>query len=163
MINVTYSITFDYIKFYTEFEIANASQALLEEIAKKTSIDGCIKINGSDDTQVVSIVDELIPWIQNLCLRAIPDLSCDVPVSVNYFSRSGTLEIKPIGEQLKITGNLTGTATFPKVELLKALFFCGQRFIKTMREIKGNDAGYIANIEYVMRFVGPAKVSIENL
>ena len=155
MIHVTYCITFDYNRFYSEQELKEGTPELLNELSHAPAIEGAIVIQTPENT--VEIRDELLPWIQNVCFLAIPDLSEGEPVHIDYFSRSGYIDLTPSGGMVKITGNLIREITCPQQELLQQLFECGKRFIAYMKTVKKNDADFMANLNYIATLEAPAR------
>ena len=159
--NVNFTITFNYQQFYTENEIYIPNSELRARIAKADTIEGAIMI-ADKDQPTIEIVDELLPWIQNLCFQAVTQLVNGEEVRVQYFSRSGFLDLKPVGDVVEISGNKTASGVYLKSELLPALLACGERFDAVMREIKGNDVDdIIGNLDYMRRFAEIARESIK--
>lgn len=159
---VSYSITFDYARFYTESELGNAAPDLAGRLASASSVEGALEL-AAPGAGTTRVVDELVPWIQNLCFAAIPDLARGKSTSVHYFSRSGVLELSPAGERIDVKGSLVEGASYPAQELLQALYDCGMRFVKYMESAKRNDAAYIANLNYLKQFAEPARLALQEM
>jgi len=154
--NIIFTITFDYKRFYTESELSVPGSQLRTRVAAARAIEGAILLI-TENQPTIEIVDELLPWIQNLCFRAISQLIIDGEVRIQYFSRSGFIDLKLAGDVIEVKGNKTASAVFPKGEFLPALLACGERFDSLMREIKGNDPDVIGNLDYMKHFAEMAR------
>ena len=159
MITVNYSITFDYIHFYTERDLMEAAPELLKKISVAPVIEGAITIRDHRNC-TIEVIDELAPWIQNLCFRSVPNLSNEERVCINFFSRSGYLELTPFGDKVELKGSLTDDASYTTSELLHGLVECGKRFIECIGRIKKDDENYMANLNYIAKFEEPARLSL---
>ncbi|MGV3591675.1 MAG: hypothetical protein ACO1PZ_08280 [Gammaproteobacteria bacterium] len=160
MTSVNYSITFDYNRFYAESELKEAAPDLASRLAGASSVEGALEL-AAPGAATTRIVDELVPWIQNLCFAAIPDLVHGKSASVHYFSRSGVLELSPAGDRIDVKGSLVEGASYPARELLQALYDCGVRFVKHMESAKRDDAAYIANLNYLKQFAESARIALQ--
>lgn len=149
--DVQFTITFDYQRFYAESEFSGSDSMPRNSLSKAPTVEGAIVLT-SENQPTIQIVDELLPWIQNLCFRAVATLANGEPCRVPYYSRSGYLELKPVDNVVEVSGNKTESAVYPKRELLQELFACGKRFDSMMREIKGSDKTVIRNLDYMKRF-----------
>jgi len=158
--NVNFTITFDYQRFYTETELAGPGSELRARIAAARAVEGAIVLV-AENQPTIEIVDELLPWVQNLFFRAVTQLANGEDVRVLYFSRSGFLDLQPVGDAVEVSGNKTASGVYPKSELLPALFACGERFDTVMREIKGDDVDFIGNLNYMRSFAEIAREAME--
>lgn len=158
-VSVTFSVTFDYQRYYDEAELAAAAPELLARLRGASTLEGAFEIT-ADAGPSVKIVDELAPWAQNLCLRAVPALAMAQPTRIQYFSQSGFLDLTPQGDAVVLSGDLTPSLTVPRMALAHALLGCGQRFIAFAAAVKGADADYMANLDYLRRFEEPAKQAL---
>ncbi|PHN02176.1 hypothetical protein [Flavilitoribacter nigricans] len=154
--NVNFTITFDYQKFYKEEEFSQTESELRGKIASAKAIEGAVVLD-AENQPTIEIIDELLPWIQNLCFRAVSQLMNGEEVRIHYFSRSGYLDLKPVGDNIEVSGNKTASGVYPKSTLLAALFACGERFDALMREIKSNDPNVIGNLNYMRQFAEMAR------
>jgi hypothetical protein len=160
-VNVSFSITFDYQYYYTEEEITDSNPELLRRIYEAKAIEGAIDIS-CDNLLTTKIIDELVPWIDNLCFRYIPNLSVGKQERMLYFSRAGFLDLQPMGNEIKLSGNKNQEAIYPMKELLQALFDCGKRFLKVMGGIKQGDPDYMANLNYISKSEKAARKALKN-
>jgi hypothetical protein len=69
-VDVKFTITLDHQYFYTEEEIQNADAELSDKIGKAALIEGSIDIIYTNAPEN-RIIDELAPWIQNLCFLVL--------------------------------------------------------------------------------------------
>lgn len=161
-VNVSFSVTFDYQHYYSEEEITAANPELLKKIHEAKAIEGYIEISG-DNLLTTRIIDELVPWMQNLCFRAIPNLCMGQPEKVLYFSRSGFLDLQPMDAEIKLSGNKNPEAIYPQKDLLQALWQCGKRFLKIMGDIKQSDPDYMANLSYIAKSEKAAHQALEKI
>lgn len=158
-VDVTFTVTFDFERYYTEGELTSLAADLNPRIQGASTIEGSIDI-AAPDAPVTRIVDELAPWIQNLCFRAVLDLAADNPVRVQYFSRSGYLDLTPRGELVELSGDKNPPAAYPRQTLMSALVDCGERFLAFAQTIKGNDETYMANLNYVRGFEAASRAAL---
>jgi hypothetical protein len=154
--NVTFTLTRDYQRFYTEAELAVPGSEARGGIASARTLEGAIVL-AAENQPTIEIVDELLPWAQNLCFQAVSQLMNGQDVRINYFSRSGFLDLKLAGDTIQVSGNKTASAIFPKAELLPGLFACGERFDALLRDIKHGDVEVIGNLDYMRRFAEMAR------
>lgn len=157
-VSVTFTITFDFMRYYTEDELGGTNVAARLRYA--STIEGSIDIARSG-SPTVRVVDELAPWVQNLCFRAVPNLATGEPVQVLYYSRSGHVDLVPKGDEIEISGDKVPTSAFPGRALTQALVDCGGRFLAFAKEAKGTDPDYMANIDYIGGFEGSARAAVE--
>ena len=155
MIKVTYYITFDYLRFYSEQELKEGTPELLNALSHASAIEGAIEIRTPEKTG--EIRDELLPWIENLCFAAIPEIAGGEVVHIDYFNHSGYIDLLPENGRVKITGNSIRELTCPQKELLQQLFDCGKRFILFMKTVKKHDADFMANLNYIATLEAPAQ------
>ena len=159
-ITVTFSITFDHKLFISEKEIGG-NDSLISKIQQTENLEGSISIVYEDKS--ILIVDELVPWIQNLCFVPIPNLVCGENAEINYFSREGVLHIENDGKMVTMSDRFNKSASYPLKEIILALMDCGNRFINTMRPIKQGDAVFIAELDRIFFFKQLADDSIAYL
>jgi hypothetical protein len=155
-VSVTFAVTFDYQRYYAEAELA--APDVVDRIRAGSTIEGSVDIAGDGET-VTRIVDELAPWIQNLCFRAVPTLAAGEPTRVLYFSRSGFLDLAPRDDVIELSGDKNPDATYPRRPLLDALVECGSRFLAFAETVKRDDVDYMANVDYVRQFEEPARAA----
>jgi hypothetical protein len=152
---VTFAVTFNYLQFHDETELAAAGPALMTRLQATRNPEGALQI-ALTGQPTVRILDELAPWMQNLCLRAVPALVAGEPYRVLYFSQQGYLDLSPQGQLVGLKGDLTPDATFPRLPLARALVECAERFLAFASRVKAGDAAYMANIDHIRRFLPPA-------
>jgi hypothetical protein len=156
---VTFGVTFDYSRWFDETELGAAMAApqggLRDRLRRARTLEGFIDI-AAEGAPTTRIVDELAPWVQNLCFIAVPRLAAGQATEVHYFSRSGTLHLRPDGERVELAGDRNPAALYELQPLMKALVDCGRRFIAFAEVAKGDDADYIGNLNYVRRFEASA-------
>ena len=159
VVSATFTVTFDWRVFHGEAELAAGGPELLARIRSVANLEGSIDIAapGSPPTR---IADELAPWIQNLCFRAIPALGMGEPTRIQYFSRSGFLLLTPQGEDVELTSDKTPTALYPRKPLMRELVACGERFLAFAGGLKRDDQDYMANLNYVTKFLEPARAAL---
>ncbi|AJC22308.1 hypothetical protein [Pandoraea pulmonicola] len=158
--DVAFRITFDHRRFYAEREVYAQDAALSAKVASTQDIHGAIVMT-NDGQPVLEIIDELLPWVQNLCFDAVSRLARGDEARVNYFSRSGWLALKPVGDEIEVTGSLTPAAKYSKAAFLPALLACGERFERAMRVLKKDDVAFIANLDYMRTFAESARQSLD--
>jgi hypothetical protein len=155
-VSVTFAVTFDFERYYTEAELSAAD--VVDRIRAASTIEGSIEIAGSGGPPI-TIVDELAPWIQNLCFRAVSTVASGEPAHVLYFSRSGFLDLVPRDDVVEVSGDKNPNAVYPRRQLLEALVECGSRFLAFAETTKHDDADYIGNLNYVRQFEEPARAA----
>lgn len=158
---VTFSVTFDYKKYYPESDITPYNSILLDAIRNAKTIEGAIDISFGDKS--TKIIDELAPWIQNLCFQPISNLCLGKEQKALYFSRSGFLDLQPLGKEIRLSGNKNPTEIYPFKELLHALVECGSRYMKIIGDIKQDDIHYMANLNYIAPQEESARFALEML
>lgn len=160
-VTVTFSITFDTKKYYPETEITTSNPELSDTIRKAKTLEGAIEISYGDSN--TKIIDELAPWILNLCFKPIPNLALGKEEQVRYFSRSGFLDLQPSGKEIRVSGNINPPATYPFKDLLHALVECGSRYMRIIGPLKKDDEHYMANLDYIAPHEESARFSLEVL
>lgn len=159
--NVSFAITLDYLRFYDEGALAALPPETLALLKGRPALEGMLVIS-PDAGDAVKIVDELEPWVQNLCFDAVARLCRGESVTVSYFSRAGLLTLTPQGDSVSLSGDLTPAARLPAAALLPQLYACGRRFIAFARSVKGDDEDYMANLDYVSGFEEPARRALSD-
>lgn len=144
-VTAAFAVTFDFSRYYTETELANAAPELLDGIRRGSTIDGSIDIGGPG-RPTVRIADELVPCVQNLCFRAVATLSTGSPAEVPYFTRQGMITLTPAGGETEVSGDRVDPARYPTGPLCTALVACGERFLEFARTVKSADADYLAGV-----------------
>lgn len=155
-ITVGFALTLDYTTYVDELALSTAVEELIGLFAAGSALEGMLVISSGEGTEL-RIIDELEPWVQNLCFDAVTRICAGESVTVRYYSRAGYLTLNPQDNQIHLSGDLTPAATFPRAELLKELFDCGCRFIDFAGSLKGSDEDYMANLDYVREFRQPAR------
>lgn len=112
-----------------------------KKIAAESVLEGSIRIKSGEKQFLIE--DELIPWIQNLCLKPIPFLINGDAATIYYFSREGTLTVLNNGQELTFLDNFNTTIILPFKSTVKALGNCGIRFMETMASIKKDDLAFM--------------------
>src|SRR3954447_20241670 len=93
--------------------------------------------------RTLEISDELEPWVQNLCLGAVPKLLKGEHVEILYFSKGGRLHLDPDGEEVRISGDRTSDLVVERDSLVRELLAAGERFLALMRDLKAGDERYM--------------------
>ncbi len=143
-VRVTFSVTFDFRRYYSEDEVGQDGGGLAGRIARVPDIEGALEITWLD-TQI-KIADQLAPWVQNLCYLAIPDLAQGQNVVVSYILMSGVLELVCEGEWIELHSEHFETARLPRLPLLTSLVSCGHRFEAFATLAKQGDKVYLAQL-----------------
>lgn len=161
-VSVTFSITFDYLNFISEEELNDPSKPYLDMVRYAQTIEGALNISAAGQPDV-QFRDIIAPWIQNLCFRGVVKLVQDQPLSVNYFSRSGTAEFSSQDSVIFLKSDHNAETQYPKSELLHKLTSCGSRFVAFAEHVKKDDADYMANLNYVKGFEAQAHTALESV
>ncbi len=138
---ITFSLTLSNTEQLHETALGIADAATTEKIIKESVLEGrlCIKL-GEDQ---FFIEDELIPWIQNLCLKSIPFLINGDNAVIHYFSREATLHLYNKDATLTFSDDFNDTITLALKPTLIALYHCATRFIETLSPIKKDDPAFM--------------------
>lgn len=130
-----------------------------ERIGTESVLEGCISIKLGEEQFLLE--DEIVPWIQNLCLKPIPFLINGDDATIYYFSREGTLNIQNNTEQLTFIDNFNNSLTLPFKSTITALADCGARFIEIMEPIKKDNPTFMNAINNLKLLKVMAEDSIE--
>jgi hypothetical protein len=122
-----------------------------DELITNRDLDGCLII-AAPPYPNVRIEDTLEAIVQNLCFATLSDLKDGHAVENHYFSQVGTIHFLPEGDTIRIEGDFVTSATIPRVELVAALFGCGQRFMIFLRKLLADDADGRARIEWLAQY-----------
>jgi hypothetical protein len=155
---VTFNVTFDFTRYFSEAELADEEGALAT-LRSARRIEGSLDIAASG-APTTRVIDELAPWVQNLCFRAVPPLAAGEPARVSYYSRSGSVLLTPRGDVVELSGDLNPAARYPKRALLVALVECGHRFLTFAAAVKRDSPDFMGNLNYIRRFEGPAREAL---
>jgi len=88
------------------------------------------------------IEDSLDATVANFCLGAIPDLVGRKHVVVRHFLSYGYLRLDPEASEMLISGDFVPKVRLPRAELIPALFGVGDRYVRFLERVRGNDAEY---------------------
>jgi hypothetical protein len=159
-VGVSFGITFDFIRYYNEGELAAAGSDLLTRLRAAPTLNGNIDISAAG-AATTRVIDDLAPWVQNLCYGAVATLAAGKPAQVLYFGRSGLLRLTPVDDKIELSGDLNPTARYPRHALMTALVDCGRRFVAFAERVKRDDADYMANLDYVRQFETAARAALK--
>lgn len=160
-VTVRYAVTFDYRTFHGEDELSVPDSALVQRVRSKSILEGRVEISAPGQPDV-RIADELVPWIQNLCFRAVPSLATGQPERIQYFSRSGYVLLTPSQDAVELSGDRDPHAVYPRKALLEALVDCGDRFLAFADAVKRDDADFMAQVNYARRFAAQAREALQD-
>ena len=150
-----FKVELDQYHQLNEFDLTVLTNAQLSALSQKRAFEGILVLahEGSPDIQ---ICDEIEAWVQNLCFDSIPQMLARQPHQILYFSRPGFIRIDPEGESVRISGDSIPTVQLPILSLARALFNCGDRFLKWAGAVKESDDSYLANLNYIAEYRQPA-------
>jgi hypothetical protein len=92
-------------------------------------LDGRLRIGEAE------VADELFAVVQHLCFNAVIALLRDGAVfDYSYFSSNASVQLRAEGDSLVLSGSEfeVPETTFPRCELLRRLYACGERWITTV-------------------------------
>lgn len=161
MISVSFSITFDHDNFYPESDWVDPSPGLLAKLTETENPVGAIVIRSTGQEDFL-IQDELAPWIQNLCFRAISKLRDSDHVTINYFIRSGSVTLDKSDTTVRLAGTGNQSAVYPLKELAGLLIACGKRYLEVIVPLKAGDKVYAANMKEVAGFEPAATEALKS-
>ena len=116
-------------------------------ISQESDLYGYINIE-SDGNRII-VKDNLIPWIQNLCLEPISILIGGDNVKISYFSSAGDLFIENDLHRIKVKDRDGSSLEADFKPFVNALMECGVRFIDKMSIIKKEDNIFMNNIVHL--------------
>jgi len=94
------------------------------------ALDGAIRIGGAE------IVDELFSAVQRLCFEGAAALLADgAVVDYRYFSSNETAQLRAGGDTVVFSGSDVPESTFPRRDLIRALYACGVRWLAVLDKI----------------------------
>jgi hypothetical protein len=156
---VTYSVIISDNEIVNEANISNKEYA--DRLANIEDIYGFITLEYQG--KKIQIEDELVPWIQNFCLKALSDILSGKKVIVYYFSREGEMTIESDGTSVLIQDKFNSAVLFPFKSLIQELYACGERFIQQLAPIKREDAAFMNDIKSLNFHKRLAEASIDTL
>jgi hypothetical protein len=107
--------------------LADGDTASLREAR---ALDGAIRIGGAE------IVDELFSAVQRLCFEGAAALLADrAVVEYPYFSSNENARLTADGDIVVLSGSDVSESTFPRRDLIRALYACGARWITTLDKL----------------------------
>ena len=160
-VTVSFAVTFGADRFYSEDELGEPANGLIDRIRRAETIEGSIVIQALN-RPTIRIFDEIAPWVQNLCFQAVATMSTGRPAQVSYFAREGFLHLTPDDDVVHIEGDrIPEGGHYPRRALFAALVDCGSRFIALAKQAKGDDANYMATIDYAQQFEVIARAGLE--
>jgi hypothetical protein len=114
------------------------------------ALDGALRMGSSE------IADELFSAVQRLCFEAAPALLTDgVVVEYRYFSSNESLRLVAADDSVVISGSDVPGSTFPRRELLVALYACGARWLATLDQL-----GRAAEANHLRPFAAAAHAAL---
>ena len=116
--------------------LADGDTASLHEAR---ALDGAICIGGAE------IVDELFSAVQRLCFEGAAALLADgAVVEYRYFSSSENARLAANGGTVVLSGSDVPESTFPRWDLIRALYACGVRWLAVLDKIgRAPEANYL--------------------
>lgn len=143
----------------SEFELAVPTFAQAEALARMKWFEGEIVIAGHGGPDFV-VPGALEAWVQNLCFDAVSRIYAGEPASFNNFSGPGRIDVEPGGTTVRLRVDGGPGVAFARDELAPELVACGARFLGWARRHKPDDAAYLANLDYIEGFRGPAEAAL---
>jgi hypothetical protein len=108
-------------------QLANGDTAALREAR---SLDGAIRIGGAE------IADELFSAVQRLCFEGAAALLDDgAVVEYPYFSSNEHARLAADGDTVVLSGSDVPESTFPRRDLIRALYACGVRWLAVLDKL----------------------------
>ena len=108
-------------------QIAAGDTALLRDAR---ALDGVIRIGGAE------IADELFSAVQRLCFEgAVALLANGAVVEYPYFSSNEHARLVADGDTVVLSGSDVPESTFPRRDLIRALYACGTRWLAVLDKI----------------------------
>jgi hypothetical protein len=130
-------------------QIASGDAAVLRE---SETIDGRIRIGDAE------IPDQLVSLVQRLCFDAVVTLLTDGTVfDYPYFTSAENAQLRVAADTIVLSSSdsdLTET-TFPRDELLRGLYACGQRWITTLERL-----GRTWEVDQLQPYAGAAQAAL---
>jgi hypothetical protein len=125
-----------------EDRLANLDDYTRYGLAELEYFEGTVRL--AADTGGIEIHDELEPWIQNLCLGAVPKILAGERVEILYFSKQGRLVLEPRDGEVSIGGDRVDTTlVVERDSLVRELVGCAERFLDLVRVVKAGDTRYM--------------------
>ncbi|HET9624572.1 MAG TPA: hypothetical protein VFP84_24555 [Kofleriaceae bacterium] len=99
-------------------------------LREEEALDGVLRIGTAE------ICDELTPAVHRLCFDAVSALVIDGSVfDYPYFSSTENAHLRSVGDMVALTGSDVPESTFPRRDLLCALYDCGGRWIAMLDQV----------------------------
>jgi hypothetical protein len=93
-------------------------------------LDGMLRIGDAE------IFDELDPVVQRLCFDAVIALITDgAVVDYGYFSSNENVRLVADGGTVVLSGSDVAESTFPRRDLIRALYACGVRWLAVLDQL----------------------------
>ncbi len=94
------------------------------------ALDGMLRIGDAE------IADELVPAVHLLCFDAVIALITDGAVfDYSYFSSNEHARLAADGDTAVLSGSDVPESTFPRWDLLRALYACGARWLAVLDKL----------------------------
>lgn len=152
-VTVDYDLCLDETRLETYFK-DNDSQLL-----DKDYLDGELILITSDQPEL-RIEDEFYPLIQNFCFAVIFSLAENKEVEILNFSYNGSVKFSPVGLETEISGEFVPTIRIATIELIQALYECGQRALKFFWQLQDQGFKVAATLEYLITYEEQARQAI---
>jgi len=133
---------------------------ILADEERDGALDGAVLIRVPGEPEV-KVEDELEAIVENLCIRAIPDLVAGRHVVVRYFQYYGYLRLDPEDQNVLISGDFVPKVRISLRETTLGLYECGRRFLTFLLRYKESDPAYVASIQDMMREADEARKAID--
>lgn len=152
-VSVNYDLCLDETQLETFFA-DNGSQLLDKEY-----LDGELILITPDQPEL-RIEDEFYPLIQNFCFSVIFSLVESKEVEILNFSYNGSVKFSPMGLETEISGEFVPTIRVITIELIQALYKCGQRVITFLSPVVTQNSNISAALEYLVAYQEKARHAI---
>jgi hypothetical protein len=117
-------------------ELDEATVAALIQAGHTASIQATRALDGAIRIGSAEIADELFSSVQRLCFEgASALLVAGAVVDYPYFSSNANARLVADGDTVVVSGSDVPDSTFPRWELIRALYACGVRWLAMLDKI----------------------------
>lgn len=129
-----------------------------DNLVREYPLDGSVTLV-CDGQEQVRIDDELWVLVQSICFQAVVPLTLGQTYTYSNFAYLGNVILRPDGDLIHVVGDLITERTFPRSNLLTALYTCGRRFIDFLRLLE-HQPPYENVIRDLMELAEPARQAL---
>ena len=136
--DIRFVVFVDDVTAATEADIERDAERFRQQFPIERDVEGYVVLPTTGRDEPLKLGDTLTYLIPRLCLTSIPELAAGRPAVIDFASSPALITLTPDGKKIVLScSEFAETYRFPRIEFLRSLVACGERFQKLLRQWHG--------------------------